>query len=78
MEKYKVLISGINTSDLVTLSVQEMKGLFERYKAGDLFARDLLIEGNLSLIIVIGVSSRLKYKPDCDNWNLVYPKVSSK
>ena len=53
MEKYKVLISGINTSDLVTLSVQEMKGLFERYKAGDLFARDLLIEGNLRLVLSI-------------------------
>ena len=53
MEKYKVLISGINTSDLVTLSVKEMKGLFERYKAGDLFARDLLIEGNLRLVLSI-------------------------
>ncbi len=53
MGKYKVLISGINTSDLVTLSVQEMKGLFERYKAGDLFARDLLIEGNLRLVLSI-------------------------
>ena len=47
MGKYKVLISGINTSDLVTLSVQEMKGLFERYKAGDLFARDLFISDRL-------------------------------
>ena len=53
MGKYKVLISGINPSDLVTLSVQEMKGLFERYKAGDLFARDLLIEGNLRLVLSI-------------------------
>lgn len=53
MGKYKVLISGINTSDLVTLSAQEMKVLFERYKAGDLFARDLLIEGNLRLVLSI-------------------------
>lgn len=47
MGKYKVTISGINTSDLVVLGSEEMKKLFIRMNDGDLFARDLLIEGNL-------------------------------
>ena len=53
MGKYKVTISGINTSDLVALNSEEMKSLFIRMNDGDLFARDLLIEGNLRLVLSI-------------------------
>ena len=53
MGKYKVEISGINTYSLVVLSSNEMKNLFLKLKGGDLFARDLLIEGNLRLVLSI-------------------------
>lgn len=53
MGKYKVTISGINTSDLVVLGSEEMKKLLIRMNDGDLFARDLLIEGNLRLVLSI-------------------------
>lgn len=53
MGKYKVEISGFNTSEINTLSYDEMKILFAKAKDGDLFARDLLIEGNLKLILSI-------------------------
>ncbi len=53
MGKYKVTISGINTSDLIVLDSEEMKKLFTEMNDGDLFARDLLIEGNLRLVLSI-------------------------
>ena len=53
MGKYKVEISGINTNDLKIFSASEMKQLFVKYRNGDLFARDLLIEGNLRLVLSI-------------------------
>ena len=53
MSKYKVEISGINTGDLVSLNSEDMKKLFIKVKKGDLFARDLLIEGNLKLVLSI-------------------------
>ena len=53
MSKYKVEISGINTSDLNTLSSDELKKLFIKYKEGDLFARDIIIESNLRLVLSI-------------------------
>ena len=53
MGKYKVEISGIRTSDLVCLSQEEMKKLFLQYQQGDNYARDLLIEGNLRLVLSI-------------------------
>lgn len=53
MGKYKVEISGLNTSNLTTLSYNEMKVLFTKLKNGDLFARDLLIEYNLKLVLSI-------------------------
>jgi RNA polymerase sporulation-specific sigma factor len=62
MGKYKVDISGINTSDLVSLSSDEMKKLFIKYREGDLYARDLLINGNLKL--VLSVLKKFYYKSD--------------
>ena len=53
MGKYQVDISGIQTSKLRCLTVDEMKELFIRYQAGDSFARELLIEGNLKLVLSI-------------------------
>ena len=53
MGKYKVDISGINTNDLVNLSSSEVLNLFNNYKNGDLCARDILIEGNLRLVLSI-------------------------
>lgn len=53
MGKYQVEISGIQTSKLECLSSEEMKKLFARYQEGDSFARELLIEGNLKLVLSI-------------------------
>lgn len=41
MAKYKVEISGIDTSKLIVLSQKEMNELFKRKEEGDLYARDL-------------------------------------
>lgn len=53
MSKYQVEISGLNTSNLITLSYKEMKELFIKMNEGDLYARDLLIECNLRLVLSI-------------------------
>ena len=53
MAKYKVEISGINTNDIEVLSQNEMNELFKKMHQGDLFARDLLVEGNLKLVLSI-------------------------
>ena len=51
MAKYKVEISGINTNEIEVLSQEEMNELFKKMQAGDEFARDLLVEGNLKLVL---------------------------
>lgn len=53
MSKYKVEISGIDTSRIPVLSNEEMEGLFLSLKEGDVTARDLLVEGNLKLVLSI-------------------------
>ena len=53
MAKYKVEISGINTNDIVVLTQEEMNELFKKMQEGDPFARDLLVQGNLKLILSI-------------------------
>lgn len=53
MAKYKVDITGINTSDIKVLSNEEMTELFVLYQAGDLDAKDKLINGNLKLVLSI-------------------------
>ena len=53
MSKYKVEISGIDTSSIPVLSNEEMNTLFSRLHQGDLEARDLLVEGNLKLVLSI-------------------------
>ena len=54
MGKYKVNISGFDTKDLISLSGEEMKNLFRKYRLdNDLYARDLLINGNMKLVLSI-------------------------
>lgn len=53
MAKYKVEISGINTNDIVVLSQEEMQALFKKMQQGDTFARELLVQGNLKLVLSI-------------------------
>lgn len=53
MSKYKVEISGINTNDIVVLSQEEMQELFRKMQQGDSFARELLVQGNLKLVLSI-------------------------
>ena len=63
MSKYKVDISGIDTSKIVVLSQKEMVELFNKKENGDLFARDLLAEGNLRLVLSI----LKRFNNKCDN-----------
>lgn len=53
MGKYKVDISGIKTNDLISLSSNEMDELFNKYKSGDESSRELLINGNLRLVLSV-------------------------
>lgn len=51
MGKYKVEISGINTSNLESLTQKEMQVLFMSFQKGDDEARNILIDGNLKLVL---------------------------
>ena len=53
MAKNKVEITGINTKDIIVLNNEEMVELFKKLKSGDEYARDLIIEGNLKLVLSI-------------------------
>ncbi len=53
MAKNKVEITGINTKDIIVLTNEEMVELFKKLKLGDEYARDLIIEGNLKLVLSI-------------------------
>ena len=53
MARYKVDISGINTSQLKPLTNEENLELFKKLKEGDPFARNDLINGNLKLVLSI-------------------------
>lgn len=53
MARYKVDITGINTNELKVLTSSEMTKLFERYRNGDLSAKEELINGNLKLVLSI-------------------------
>jgi len=49
----KVEICGVNTAKLKTLSPVEMDALLRRARAGDEQARQMLIEGNLRLVLSV-------------------------
>lgn len=53
MAKYKVDITGINTSEIEVLSNEEMAKLFVEYQNGNLDAKERLINGNLKLVLSI-------------------------
>ena len=53
MSNYKVDITGINTSDLKSLSHEENMKLFAALKNGDTSAKDKLVNGNLKLVLSI-------------------------
>lgn len=53
MAKHKVEISGVSTSNIKVLSQEEMEELFIKLKSGDISARNLLVEGNLKLVLSI-------------------------
>ena len=63
MAKYKVEICGINTSNLRTLKNEEMIKLFKAYKSGDESVKELLVYGNLKLVLSI----LRKYQNKVDN-----------
>lgn len=52
MGKYKVDISGYDTASLKRMNAEEIKALFKN-KNNDPFARDMLINGNLRLVLSI-------------------------
>ena len=66
MAKHKVDITGINTSDLKVLSHEETTQLFRKYQAGEVTAKDELVEGNLKLVlsIVKGFSNKVENLDD--------------
>lgn len=49
----KVEICGVNTAKLPVLTSSEMEDLFRRAKAGDGYARETLVEGNLRLVLSV-------------------------
>ena len=53
MSKYKVDITGINTSNIKVLTNEENLELFKKMHNGDPFAREDLINGNLKLVLSI-------------------------
>ena len=53
MSRHKVDITGVNTSNIKVLTNEEMKELFERMKNNDPSARELLVNGNLKLVLSI-------------------------
>lgn len=63
MARHKVEICGVNTADIKVLSYEEQTELFERYKNGDKQAKEILINGNLKLVLSILKS----FTGRCDN-----------
>lgn len=53
MARHKVEICGVNTANIKVLSSEEMISLFNKYKNGDIKAKEELINGNLKLVLSI-------------------------
>ena len=53
MSIYKVDITGINTSNLKSLTHEQNIALFKELKSGDITAKEKLINGNLKLVLSI-------------------------
>ena len=63
MARHKVEIANVNTANIKVLSNKEMIDLFKKYQNGDKLARELLVNGNLKLVLSI----LKKYKTRVDN-----------
>lgn len=63
MARNKVEICGVDTSKLPILKNQEMRMLFQQLQAGDLSAREQLVNGNLRL--VLSVIQRFNNRGEC-------------
>jgi len=53
MAKYKVDITGINTSEIEVLTNKQTEELFKQLKDGDESAKEKLVNGNLKLVLSI-------------------------
>ena len=63
LARHKVEICNVNTANIKVLTNEEMISLFKKYKEGDIFAKEDLINGNLKLVLSI----LRKYNNRCDN-----------
>ena len=63
MARHKVELTGVNTANLEVLSNEQMLDLFRKYKEGDKFVKDHIVNGNLKLVLSI----LKKYNNRCDN-----------
>lgn len=62
MSKYKVEICNINTSELIVLSNAQMMEYFKQLKQGNEQVRELLVQGNLKL--VLSIVQRFNHRSD--------------
>ncbi len=53
MARHKVEIANVNTANIKVLKGEEMVALFKQYQQGDLNAKEILINGNLKLVLSI-------------------------
>lgn len=53
MSKHKVEITGVNTNEIIVLTNEQMIELFKKYHNGDNHAKELLVNGNLKLVLSI-------------------------
>ncbi len=63
MAKHKVEISNVNTADIEVLTNEKQIELFKKYQSGDVSAKEILINGNLKLVL----SVLKKFSGRCDN-----------
>lgn len=53
MARHKVEICGVNTANIEVLSNDEMVELLKKYRNGDIGAKELIVNGNLKLVLSI-------------------------
>ena len=53
MARHKVEIANVNTAEIEVLSNNKMIELFKKYHDGDMNAKDILVKGNLKLVLSI-------------------------
>lgn len=63
MAKHKVEISNVNTADIEVLTNEKQIELFKKYQSGDVNAKEILIKGNLRLVL----SVLKNFNGRCDN-----------